>query len=85
MIIWIIKILRRLHDTFYKQNALSLAFRQRVGVNGARWLAGKNDNAFKASAFAGAFFCVDLLLVVVFCGEKQKKFSKSLDEKGENG
>lgn len=29
MIIWIIKILRRLHDTFYKQNALSLAFRQR--------------------------------------------------------
>ena len=32
MIIWIIKILRRLHDTFYKQNALSLAFRQRVGV-----------------------------------------------------
>ena len=30
MIIWIIKILRRLHDTFYKQNALSLAFRQRV-------------------------------------------------------
>lgn len=57
----------------------------RKGVNGARWLAGKNDNAFKASAFAGAFFCVDLLLVVVFCGEKQKKFSKSLDEKGENG
>ena len=37
------------------------------------------------SAFAGAFFCVDLLPVVVFCGEKQKKFSKSLDEKGENG
>lgn len=32
MIIWIIKILRRLHDTFYKQNALSLAFRQRVGI-----------------------------------------------------
>ena len=32
IIIWIIKILRRLHDTFYKQNALSLAFRQRVGV-----------------------------------------------------
>ncbi len=32
MIIWIIKILRRLHDTFYKQNVLSLAFRQRVGV-----------------------------------------------------
>lgn len=32
MIIWIIKILRRLHDTFYKQNALSLAFRQRVGM-----------------------------------------------------
>ena len=32
MIIWIIKILRRLHNTFYKQNALSLAFRQRVGV-----------------------------------------------------
>ena len=32
MIIWIIKILRRLHDTFYKQNALSLVFRQRVGV-----------------------------------------------------
>lgn len=30
-------------------------------------------------------FCVDLLLMVVFCGEKQKKFSKSLDEKGENG
>ena len=33
MIIWIIKILRRLYDTFYKQNALSLAFRQRVGVD----------------------------------------------------
>ena len=33
MIIWIIKILRRLHDTFYKQNVLSLAFRERVGVN----------------------------------------------------
>ena len=33
MIIWIIKILRRLHDTFYKQNALSLVFRQRVGVD----------------------------------------------------
>ena len=32
MIIWIIKILRRLHDTFYKQNALSLVFRQRVGM-----------------------------------------------------
>ena len=32
MIIWIIKILRRLHDTPYKQNALSLAFRQRVGI-----------------------------------------------------
>ena len=32
MIIWIIKILRRLHDTPYKQNALSLAFRQRVGM-----------------------------------------------------
>ena len=32
MIIWIIKILRRLHDTFYKQNALSLAFRQRMGI-----------------------------------------------------
>ena len=32
MIIWIIKILRRLHDTFYNQNALSLAFRQRVGI-----------------------------------------------------
>lgn len=32
MIIWIIKILRRLHDTFYKQNVLSLAFRQRVGI-----------------------------------------------------
>ena len=32
MIIWNIKILRRLHDTFYKQNALSLAFRQRVGI-----------------------------------------------------
>ena len=32
MIIWIIKILRSLHDTFYKQNALSLAFRQRVGI-----------------------------------------------------
>lgn len=32
MIIWIIKILRRLHDTFYKQNALSLVFRQRVGI-----------------------------------------------------
>ena len=32
MIIWIIKILQRLHDTFYKQNALSLAFRKRVGV-----------------------------------------------------
>ena len=31
------------------------------------------------------FFCVNLLLVVVFCGEKQKKFSKSLDEKGGNG
>lgn len=31
------------------------------------------------------FFCVNLLLVVVFCGEKQKKFSKSLDEKGRNG
>ena len=28
---------------------------------------------------------VDLLLVVVFCGGKQKKFSKSLDEKGRNG
>ena len=32
MIIWIIKILRRLHDTFYKQNALSLVFRQRMGI-----------------------------------------------------
>ena len=32
MIIWIIKILRRLHDTFYKQNVLSLAFRQRVRI-----------------------------------------------------
>lgn len=32
MIIWIIKILRRLHDTFYKQNVLSLAFRQRMGI-----------------------------------------------------
>ena len=32
MIIWIIKILRRLYDTFYKQNVLSLAFRQRVGI-----------------------------------------------------
>lgn len=32
MIIWIIKILRGLHDTFYKQNALSLASRQRVGM-----------------------------------------------------
>lgn len=32
MIIWIIKILQRLHDTFYKQNALSLVFRQRVGI-----------------------------------------------------
>lgn len=32
MIIWIIKILRRLLDTFYKQNVLSLAFRQRVGI-----------------------------------------------------
>ena len=32
MIIWIIKILRRPHDTFYKQNALSLAFRQRMGI-----------------------------------------------------
>lgn len=32
MIIWIIKILRRLHDTFYKQNALSLVFRQRVEI-----------------------------------------------------
>ena len=32
MIIWIIKILRRPHDTFYKQNALSLVFRQRVGM-----------------------------------------------------
>ena len=32
MIIWIIKILRRLHNTIYKQNALSLAFRQRVGI-----------------------------------------------------
>ena len=31
-IIWIIKIPRRLHNTFYKQNVLSLAFRQRVGV-----------------------------------------------------
>lgn len=31
-IIWIIKILRRLHDTFYKQNVLSLAFWQRVGI-----------------------------------------------------
>lgn len=29
MIIWIIKTLQRLHDTFYKQNVLSLAFRQR--------------------------------------------------------
>ena len=25
-------MLRRLHDTFYKQNVLSLAFRQRVGI-----------------------------------------------------
>ena len=32
MIIWIIKILRRLYDTFYKQNVLSLAFRQRMGM-----------------------------------------------------
>lgn len=32
MIIWIIKILLRLYDTFYKQNALRLAFRQRVGI-----------------------------------------------------
>ena len=32
MIIWIIKIPRRLHNTFYKQNVLSLAFRQRVGI-----------------------------------------------------
>lgn len=32
MIIWIIKMLRRLHNTFYKQNVLSLAFRQRVGI-----------------------------------------------------
>ena len=32
MIIWIIKMLRRLHDTFYKQNVLSLAFWQRVGM-----------------------------------------------------
>ena len=31
-IIWIIKISRRLHNTFYKQNVLSLAFRQRVGI-----------------------------------------------------
>lgn len=31
-IIWIIKIPRRLHNTFYKQNVLSLAFRQRVGI-----------------------------------------------------
>lgn len=34
MIIWIIKILRRLHDTFYKQNVLSLAFRQRDEIGG---------------------------------------------------
>lgn len=31
-IIWIIKIPRRLHNTFYKQNVLSLAFWQRVGI-----------------------------------------------------
>lgn len=34
MIMWIINILRRLHDKFYKQNAISLAFRQRIGVAG---------------------------------------------------
>lgn len=43
MIIWIIKILRRLHDMFYKQNALSLAFRQRVDVYKSSFFYGFDD------------------------------------------
>lgn len=43
MIIWIIKTLRRLHDTFYKQNALSLAFRQRNRIRDKIKRACKQD------------------------------------------
>ena len=32
MIIWIIRIIRKLHRTVYKQKALSCGFRQRVGI-----------------------------------------------------
>lgn len=39
-----------------KQKQLKSVLHLGVGVNGARWRAGKNYNAFKAFAFAGAFF-----------------------------
>lgn len=52
----IIQIMWRLLAKSPIQNCLRLVYGERVGVNGARWRAGKNYNAFKASAFAGAFF-----------------------------
>lgn len=57
MIIWIIKILRRLHDTFYKQNVLSLAFRQRVGVNGADGLQVKTIMRLRLPLLREPFLC----------------------------
>ena len=63
MIIWIIKILRRLHDAFYKQNVLSLAFRQRVGITPFGLDVPKNPvfmrvsglGTFRVTAFCNTF------------------------------
>lgn len=54
--IWRIQRIKIPGITESKRKPLDYKARQRVGVNGARWLAGKNYNAFKAFAFAGAFF-----------------------------
>ena len=56
MIIWIIKILRRLHDTFYKQNALSLAFRQRVGIISSGFQVNKTVKRRQGEISAANFF-----------------------------
>ena len=70
MIIWIIKILRRLLDTFYKQNVLSLAFRQRVGIVPIGLYVPKNPVFMRVSGL-GTF------QVTVFATLLQHFFSKT--------
>lgn len=60
---------------------LRLIYRERVGVNGARWLAGENYNEFKASAFARAFFVWIYCWWLFFVAENRKIYPPPLDEK----